>query len=46
MADTYQRLYRIGQEVPSVPNLLSEDEGASHSHVSYHHSRSLHQVGD
>jgi hypothetical protein len=33
LADTYQRLYRIGQEVPSMPNILSEDEGTSHSHV-------------
>jgi hypothetical protein len=29
-----------------VSNLLSEDEGTSCSHVSYHHSWSLHQVGD
>jgi hypothetical protein len=42
LAHTYQRLYRVGQEVPSVPNLLSEDEGTSNSHVSCHHSWSLH----
>jgi hypothetical protein len=46
LADTYQGLYRINQEVPSVPNLLSKDEGTSRSHVSCHHSWSLHQVGD
>jgi hypothetical protein len=42
LAHTYQRLYRIGQEVPSVPNLLSEDEGTSCSYVSCHHSWYLH----
>ena len=46
LADTNQRLYRIGQEVPPMSDLLSEDEGTPLSHVSCHHSWSLHQVGD
>jgi hypothetical protein len=33
LADTYQRFYRIGQEVPSMPNILLEDEGTSRSYV-------------
>jgi hypothetical protein len=38
LADTNQRLYRIGHEVPPVSNLLSKNEYTSYSHVSYHHS--------
>jgi hypothetical protein len=46
MADTNQRLYRVSQEVPPMLDILLEDEGTSHSHVSCHHNWSLHQVGD
>jgi hypothetical protein len=46
MADTNQRLYRLCQEVSPMSELLSEDEGTSRSHVSCHHSWSLHQVGN